>query len=92
VGAPLRGRAGASAPPPPEPEDAIARLLDELVFAAGELSPDEARLLLAIVRRLERLERDRGPQAAREAADRIRQIWLQAIDEDEALSAWFRRT
>ena len=50
------------------------------------MSPYEERLLAAIAARLEFLERARGLAAALDAAKRVRQIWLSAVDEDDLLA------
>lgn len=70
-------------------ENAIVRVLEDIIEAAGDISPDEIRLLTVIADRLERLNRSRGHEAAMTAARRIRQIWLQAIEDDEDLSGLF---
>lgn len=66
-------------------EAAVQELVD-LVLECGGMNEQEALLLLAIVSRLERVQRTEGARAAWAAAREIRQIWM-ASDEDEAPAA-----
>ena len=72
MGTPLRRRAAAAVSAPFE-RDPVGRLLDDLVIAAGDISPDEESLLAAIRKRLKLMERRKGRAAALEAAKRVRQ-------------------
>jgi hypothetical protein len=83
MGTPLRRRAGPGASAHFE-RDPIGRLLDDLAVAAGDISPDEESLLAAIRKRLKLMERRKGRAAALEAAKRVRQIWLQAIEGEDS--------
>lgn len=65
-------------------ETDVNQLMTDLADAAGALSPDEARLLAAIQRRLEVIERTRGRKAALAAAREVQRIWLQAVGEHQA--------
>jgi hypothetical protein len=85
MGAPLRGRARPYISADSE-RDPIGRLLDDLVVAAGDISPDEESLLEAIRKRLEMMEQRKGRAVALEAAKRVRQIWLQALDGEDSVA------
>ena len=71
----------------PADEGDVADILGDLVRIAGGLSPDEIRLLIAIERRLDQIERTEGPEAAVAAALEGQRIWRAALDQPTELPA-----
>jgi hypothetical protein len=56
------------------------RHIRDLVIASGGASEREAALLLLAIRRLSQIEREKGPEAAEDAALAFRRAWLAEED------------
>jgi hypothetical protein len=65
----------------PAADEGVADILANLAEIAGSLSPDELRLLIAIERRLDQIERTEGAAAAVAAALEVERIWRLALAE-----------
>jgi hypothetical protein len=54
-----------------------------LVLDAGGVTEEEAELLLVVIRRLTKIQSRDGVEAARKAAQAVRQTWVEMSDEDD---------
>ena len=57
----------------------------DLVLDVGGVTEEEAELLLLVIRRLSRIQSQQGVEAARKAAQAVRQTWIATPMEDEDL-------
>lgn len=55
----------------------------DLVLDVGGVTEEEAELLLLVIRRLTRIQSQQGVEAARRAAQAVRQTWIATPPEDE---------
>jgi hypothetical protein len=66
-------------PETPDLSDAAVQAIRDLIFMAGGVSDAEALILLNVVKRLAELEQRSGADAARLAAQQVKEIWLQSL-------------
>jgi hypothetical protein len=63
-------------------QTAVAEIRD-LVLDVGGVTEEEAELLLLVIRRLGKIQALQGVEAARKAAQAVRQTWLQMSAEED---------
>jgi hypothetical protein len=53
-----------------------------LVLDVGGVTEEEAELLLLVIRRLTKIQSREGAEAARRAAEAVRQTWIETSEDD----------